>query len=56
MSGTRPGGAIAAAWAAMMRLGVQGYTDLTSRAVMVANRLMDGVSKIPGCSSLGIRT
>lgn len=56
MSGTRPGGAIAAAWAAMMRLGMQGYTDLTSRAVMVANRLMDGVSKIPGCSSLGIRT
>jgi sphinganine-1-phosphate aldolase len=56
MSGTRAGGAIAAAWAAMMRLGMQGYTDLTSRAVMVANRLMDGVSKIPGCSSLGIRT
>ena len=53
MTGTRPGGAVAAAWAALMRIGVDGYTDLTRRALGVAKRLTDGIKEIPGLFVLG---
>jgi glutamate/tyrosine decarboxylase-like PLP-dependent enzyme len=53
MTGTRPGGAIAASWAALMRLGVEGYTDMTRRALDVAERLMQGIRQIPGLQIIG---
>lgn len=53
MAGTRPGGSIAAAWAALMRLGMDGYTDLTRRALQVTHRLTEGIRNIPGLFVIG---
>jgi len=53
MAGTRPGGAIAAAWASLHSLGQAGYVE-NARAVMEATRrYMDGVRAIPGLCVLG---
>ncbi|MCX5772622.1 MAG: pyridoxal-dependent decarboxylase, partial [Candidatus Hydrogenedentes bacterium] len=53
MAGTRPGGAIAAAWASLHSLGQAGYIE-NARAVMEATRrYMDGVRAIPGLCVLG---
>jgi glutamate/tyrosine decarboxylase-like PLP-dependent enzyme len=41
--GTRPGGAIAAAWAVMNFLGIDGYVDLTRRIIDVRKKLERGV-------------
>jgi glutamate/tyrosine decarboxylase-like PLP-dependent enzyme len=46
--GTRPGGPIAAAWAALQGLGEAGYLELTRAAVDAAERLADGIAAIPG--------
>ena len=46
MLGTRPGGAIAAAWAAMMSLGEDGYTELARRALQVTDDLLAGIRAI----------
>lgn len=51
--GTRPGGAIAAAWAVMHYLGAEGYLDLTRRAMDATKRMADGVRGIPGLRILG---
>ncbi|AKU97683.1 Sphingosine-1-phosphate lyase [Labilithrix luteola] len=51
--GTRPGGAIAAAWAVMHYLGAEGYLDLTRRAMDATKRMADGVREIPGLRILG---
>ncbi|MBK8257285.1 MAG: aspartate aminotransferase family protein [Polyangiaceae bacterium] len=51
--GTRPGGPVAAAWAAMNSLGEKGYLDLTRRALETADALRDGVRSIPELSVLG---
>ncbi len=53
MAGTRAGGAIAAAWAALMRLGMDGYTELVRSALDVARRLMQGIDEIPGLHVIG---
>jgi len=53
MTGTRPGGGIAAAWAAMVRLGEEGYLDLARRIAATAQRLKDGVAAVPGLKVLG---
>jgi glutamate/tyrosine decarboxylase-like PLP-dependent enzyme len=53
MPGTRPGGPIAAAWAAMQSLGERGYEDLTRRALAAADALRAGISAIPELSVLG---
>jgi len=47
LPGTRPGGAIAAAWAALMALGEEGYLDLARKALDATRRLRDGVIAIP---------
>ena len=53
MAGTRPGGAIAAAWASLNSLGQAGYIE-NARAVMgAARRYIDGVRAIPGLCVLG---
>jgi sphinganine-1-phosphate aldolase len=48
MIGTRPGGPIAAAWAALHSMGQQGYRDLTSKAAQAADQLAKGISTIGG--------
>jgi len=53
MAGTRPGGAIAAAWASLHSLGQTGYLD-NARAVMdVTRRFMAGIEAIPELEVLG---
>ncbi len=51
--GTRPGGPVAAAWAAMQTLGVDGYLGLTKRALDAADRLRQGIARIPGLVLMG---
>lgn len=53
MAGTRPGGAIAAAWAALMSLGEEGYLKFASQTMDVARALMQGIEAIPGFYIIG---
>ena len=53
MPGTRAGGCIAAAWAAMMIMGQEGYTELARDAMQAAERLRDGIRSIPALRLLG---
>jgi sphinganine-1-phosphate aldolase len=53
IAGTRPGGAIAAAWAVMHYLGDVGYTTLTSRVMRTWQKYLLGVAEIPTLSVLG---
>jgi glutamate/tyrosine decarboxylase-like PLP-dependent enzyme len=46
--GTRPGGPIAAAWAALHALGDRGYLALTRSTLDAADRLRAGIAAIPG--------
>lgn len=47
MTGTRPGGAIAAAWAVMNYLGEEGYLRLTKQTMEFVGRLLDDIEAIP---------
>jgi len=51
--GTRAGGAYAAAWATLQRLGTDGYRALARRTHEAFTRLRDGVAAIPGLVVLG---
>lgn len=51
--GTRPGGPIAAAWAALNSFGEQGYIELAKQALDAADRLRLGIEAIPGLALLG---
>ncbi len=53
MAGTRPGGAIAAAWAAMKALGRDGYRELARRAMDAADDLKRHLQTIDGLEILG---
>ncbi|MDF1596829.1 MAG: aminotransferase class V-fold PLP-dependent enzyme [Acidimicrobiia bacterium] len=53
MAGTRPGGAIAAAWAALNAMGQDGYLAIAEEIMSAAHRLIDGVSAIDGVRVLG---
>jgi sphinganine-1-phosphate aldolase len=53
MIGTRPGGPIAAAWAALQSLGESGYLELAKLAVDAADRLRAGITAIPGVALVG---
>lgn len=48
MTGTRPGGAIAAAWAIMHRLGFDGYREIAEKVMTARDRIIDGINAIPG--------
>ncbi|MBI1947983.1 MAG: aspartate aminotransferase family protein [Deltaproteobacteria bacterium] len=54
MPGTRPGGPIAAAWAGLQALGVDGYRALTQSALHSADRLREGIARIDGLALLGL--
>lgn len=51
--GTRPGGAIAAAWAAIHHLGADGYRALFSSLLVTTRRLRDGIVDIGDLTVLG---
>ncbi len=46
--GTRPGGAYAAAWAALQYFGVEGYRALAERTAKAVDRITGGIAAIPG--------
>ncbi len=53
MPGTRPGGCISAAWAAMVGMGESGYLEHTRRAIEAHEALRRGIDAIPGITVLG---
>ena len=53
MPGTRPGGPIAAAWAAMQVMGKEGYLALAETALETTRKLRTGIDAIPGLQVLG---
>jgi sphinganine-1-phosphate aldolase len=53
LQGTRSGFPMAAAWAVMQHLGVDGYVELTRRTLDAADRMRSGISGIDGVRVLG---
>ena len=53
MQGTRPGGAVAAAWAAMQHMGQDGYMEMARQTMEVTRRFLEGLSRIDGLKALG---
>jgi sphinganine-1-phosphate aldolase len=53
MPGTRPGGPVAAAWAAMSAMGERGYLDLAKKSLDAADALRMGIKGIPELIVLG---
>ena len=51
--GTRPGGAYAAAWAALQHFGESGYRDLAARTLQAFDTLRDGVAAMPELYVMG---
>jgi sphinganine-1-phosphate aldolase len=52
-TGTRPGGAMAAAWAVLQYLGEDGYLRLVGQAMQYIRRFFDGIEAIPGLKVMG---
>ncbi len=53
LTGARPGGPIAAAWAVMNSLGEEGYLAMARVAMETTKKLMKGVNSIPALKVLG---
>jgi len=53
LQGTRSGAPMAAAWAVMRLLGIDGYVELTARTLDAADRLRAGIAAIDGVEVLG---
>jgi sphinganine-1-phosphate aldolase len=53
VSGSRPGGPIAASWALLKYLGREGYTGLATRSMKAKQRLIEGIESIPELYVLG---
>lgn len=53
LSGTLPGGAVAAAWAVMHYLGETGYRALAQRVMHLRDRYIEGIERISGLHVLG---
>jgi glutamate/tyrosine decarboxylase-like PLP-dependent enzyme len=53
VAGSRPGGLLAACWAAMVAMGEQGYLESTKRILEVARVIRRGVESIPELRVLG---
>ncbi len=54
MQGTRSGAPMAAAWAVMQRLGIDGYCQLTAVTLEAARRIRAGIDAIDGIEIVGI--
>jgi sphinganine-1-phosphate aldolase len=53
LQGTRSGLPMAAAWAVMQHLGVDGYVELTRQTLENADRMREGIRALPGVTVLG---
>lgn len=53
LQGTRSGLPMAAAWAVMQHLGVEGYLELTRQTLANADRMREGIAAIEGIRVLG---
>ncbi len=53
LAGTRPGGPIAAAWAALNALGQSGYEANARDLMALARKLVAGVNEVPGLTVIG---
>jgi sphinganine-1-phosphate aldolase len=53
LAGSRPGGAIAAAWAVLNYLGVEGYTRLARVVMDTTAALIEGINAVPDLRVLG---
>jgi tyrosine decarboxylase MnfA len=53
MRGTRPGGAIAASWAALKHLGIDGYLNLAKSVMNTSRKLIEGIDNIPELYIIG---
>jgi sphinganine-1-phosphate aldolase len=51
--GTRPAGPIAAAWAGLQAMGIDGYVELTRAALDACDRLKHGIASIDGLRVIG---
>ncbi|MEM1235966.1 MAG: aspartate aminotransferase family protein [Pseudomonadota bacterium] len=51
--GTRPGGAYAAAWATLQKIGVSGYRELARQTTEAVNQIRAGVVAIDGLAVIG---
>jgi len=52
-AGSRPGALSAACWAAMTTIGAEGYTASTKKILEMADKIKQGIRKIPELSILG---
>jgi glutamate/tyrosine decarboxylase-like PLP-dependent enzyme len=53
IAGSRPGGLVAACWAAMVATGAHGYLDSTRRILETARAIRQGIESIPDLRVLG---
>lgn len=53
IAGSRPGGLIAGAWAAMMSLGLKGYLENTSEIMETSKKIQKGIEEIPDIFIIG---
>jgi len=53
IAGTRPGGPIAAAWAGLQAMGIDGYKELTRKALEAGALLKTGIAAIDGIKVIG---
>jgi glutamate/tyrosine decarboxylase-like PLP-dependent enzyme len=53
LAGSRPAGPVAAAWATLQHLGLDGYLELAAATMAAADELMAGVAAIDGLRVLG---
>ncbi len=53
MPGTRPGGAIAAAWASLKTIGQEGYTKICREVMDTTKKMCDGINAIDGLHVMG---
>ena len=53
MTGTRPGGAVAAAWAVMHRIGHDGYLSIADEVMKTTRVLQQGIEDLSGVYTIG---
>lgn len=53
MTGTRPGGSIAGAWAALKAIGMEGYMEMAKVTMDVTNKIRAAIEAIPELETIG---
>lgn len=52
-AGSRPGGLVAACWAALVSMGEKGYLEAAKKILKTADQIKEGIGKIPGLRVFG---